>query len=101
MTLPLRAARCLTRRLALPLAVALSLAGGGALAQPPGYGGPPGRSFGPTDSSQQPSELATLHAALHITAAQEAAWNAFSSPPPRPIRSSRRASAPPSRCCRR
>ena len=51
--------------------------GGAALAQPPGYGGPPGRSFGPSDSSQQPSELASLHAALHITAAQEGAWRAF------------------------
>jgi periplasmic protein CpxP/Spy len=77
MTLHLRAFRFLTRRLALPLAVALSFAGGAALAQPPGYGGPPGRSFGPSDSSQQPSQLATLHAALHITAAQEAAWSAF------------------------
>ena len=61
----------------LPLAVALSLAAGGALAQPPGYGGPPGRSYGPSDSGGQPSELATLHAALHITAAQEGAWGAF------------------------
>lgn len=64
-------------RLALPLALALGLVAGAALAQPPGYGGPPGRSFGPSDPGGQPSELASLHAALHITAAQEDAWRAF------------------------
>ena len=65
------------RRPVLPLALALSLAAGAALAQPPGYGGPPGRSYGPSDPGGQPSELASLHAALHITAAQEDAWRAF------------------------
>lgn len=76
MTVPRRAPRRLAR-FAVPICLVSVLAGGAALAQPPGYGGPPGRSFGPSDSSQQPSELASLHAALHITAAQEGAWRAF------------------------
>jgi protein CpxP len=77
MTLSLALRRAPIRRLALPLGVALSLAAVAALAQPPGYGGPPGRSFGPSDPGGQPSEFASLHAALHITAAQEAGWRAF------------------------
>jgi hypothetical protein len=63
MTLPLRAPRLL-----LPLAACAALAlalGGPALAQPYGGGG---------DSQDQ---LRSLHAALHITAAQEGAWRDF------------------------
>jgi Spy/CpxP family protein refolding chaperone len=63
-----------TRHL-LPLAAALSFAAGAALAQP--YGGPPGQSYGQSQGGGQQSELAKLHAALHITAAQEDAWRAF------------------------
>jgi hypothetical protein len=63
MTVPRRPLRRLAR-FAAPICLVSVLAAGAALAQPPGYGG-------------QPSELASLHAALHITAAQEDAWRAF------------------------
>jgi hypothetical protein len=70
MTLPV----CAPRHLA-PIAVSLAiigvLAGGAALAQP--YGAPPGQAYG----GDAPSDLSSLHAALHITAAQEGAWRAF------------------------
>lgn len=65
------APRFRVRSSALPLAaaasMALALTAGAALAQPYGYGGPP----------DQQRDLARLHAALHITAAQEGAWRAF------------------------
>jgi Spy/CpxP family protein refolding chaperone len=74
-------------RLALPLAAALLLTAGAALAQPDGYGGPPDDDFGPGDApgyGAQPygqrsggPDLTRLHSALHITAAQEGAWRAF------------------------
>lgn len=58
------------RRSMLPLAAAISLVAGAALAQ--AYGQP---YQSPSASVQ--SQLANLHAALHITAAQEDAWRAF------------------------
>ena len=89
MPLPVHAPRQL-----LPLAAALGLVlSGPALAQPPmgygGYGGPPGQGYGapPNQGYGAPpnqgaggggqADLARLHAALHITAAQESAWRAF------------------------
>jgi LTXXQ motif family protein len=69
MTLPIRAVRRLAPFAASAvLSVALC---GPALSQP--YGGGPGGSYG-GDAQDQ---LRTLHAALHITAAQEDAWRAF------------------------
>ena len=96
MTLPFRAPR---RR--LPLAALLALAGpllaGAALAQPygqsapygGGYGGPygappgqppgqaPGQPPGQSYGGDAQSEIANLHAALRLTAGQEAAWRTF------------------------
>lgn len=73
-------------RLVLPIAAALALAAGAALAQP-GYGGPPdegygpgyGQDYGPPGGGSQGGgrDILRLHSALHITAAQEGAWRAF------------------------
>jgi hypothetical protein len=71
---------------ALPIAAAVALLAGAALAQP--YDGPQtappiGQSRAPyaqTPSAQpggSQAELASLHASLRITAAQESAWRAF------------------------
>lgn len=62
--------------------VALALTAGAALAQPygyppQGYGSQGYGSQGYGSSGGQQGELARLHAALHITAAQEDAWRAF------------------------
>ncbi|HTX48543.1 MAG TPA: Spy/CpxP family protein refolding chaperone [Caulobacteraceae bacterium] len=61
-------------RLVPPLAAAIALTAGVALAQP--YGGPTSQAY-QSPVSAEPSELAKLHAALQITAAQEGAWRAF------------------------
>jgi len=75
------APRSSVRSFALSLAAALALTGfglsaGASLAQPMGYGGPPGPGHG-RSAGAEAGDLQRLHAALHITAAQEDAWRAF------------------------